>query len=372
AKRPKGPEGFSDRFFFRLDFIDGAGAVLNRDIARYNERLDGFLANIYPLLKMQKSPKALADSLIGFRNRSTFEFTVTEGFISDHIKYSIGNLEQTFILKKKTLYERYMKDRPALLWNPEYMRFIEQFYEGVFARVALVEKRNECIASMKKSNAFSELEDLMRQQPFMDDASVRRTVMVRGMEELYGQKGFDPNRVTATLKAFAEASDSPVLAKAAINIAERRDRMRTGTPTPDFSLRDTDGKMHRPEDFKGNFLLLEVTEPDNAYCLQEAAVLRDMQKRFPSLRFLTVVVSNSAKQVADFKRDYAPARPVIAIGRNHAFMTDHAISSLPTFVIIGPDGRLYRSPALDPSKGGVSELEVLEQTGTGKRKVGGK
>lgn len=372
AKRPKGPEGFNDRFFFRLDFIDGDGARLNRDITRYNERLDGFLANIYPLLRKQRSHQAVADSVTAFRSRLLSEFPVTEGFISDHIKYSIGNVEQTFILKKKMLHEQYLKDRPALPWNPEYMRFIEQLHEGVFQRMALVEKRTESIAAMRKSAAFSEMESLLRQQPFMENAFVRRAVMIRGMELLYGQKGFDPERVSATLRDFAKSSDNPVLAKAARNIADRKDRVRPGTAAPNFTMIDSEGKTHRLDDFKGHYLMLEITEADNAYCLQEAAVLRDMQKRFSSTRFLTVLVGSSDKQLLEFKRDFAPARPVATAGRNDGFMAEYAISSLPTFIIIGPDGRIYRAPALDPSKGGISELEVLEQTGRGKRNISGK
>jgi len=372
AKRAKGPEGFNDRYFFRLDFIEGDGAKLNRDITRFNERLDGFLAQVYPLLKQQRIPKSLIDSVEAFRKRAMAEFPAGSGFLADHITYSIGNLEQTFILKKKLLHDRYLKDRPARPWNPEYMRFIEQMHEGVFERMALVEKREESIAAMKKSAAFSEMEALLRQQPFLDDPFVRRAVMIRGMERLYGQKGFDPERVSATLTGFARSSDNPALARAAHNIAARRDRMRPGTIAPEFSLKDTEGKTHRNEDFKGNHLLMEITEADNAYCLQEAAVLRDMQKRFPSIRFLTVLVGGSERQVMEFKRDFAPARPVAAIGRNDALMTDLAISSLPAFIIIGPDGRIYRAPALDPSKGGISELEVLEQTGSGKRRLGGK
>jgi len=372
AKRPKGPEGFNDRYFFKLDFIDGDGARLNRDITRYNERLDGFLASIYQLLKMHKSPKALADSVSAFRSRINSEFSVKEGFISDHIKYSIGNVEQTFILKKKMLHERYLKDRPALPWNPEYMRFIEQLHEGVFQRMALVEKRTESIAAMKKSAAFTEMESLLRQQPFMEDAFVRRAVMIRGMELLYGQKGFDPERVSTTLRDFAKASDNPVLAKAARNIADRKDRMRPGTAAPDFVLKDSEGKTHRLDDFKGHYLMLEITEAGNAYCLQEAAVLRDMQKRFPTTRFVTVLVGGSEKQLLEFKRDFAPARPVAGIDRNDILMAEYAVSSLPTFIIIGPDGRVYRAPALDPSKGGISELEVLERAGRGNRNIGGK
>lgn len=371
-KRPKGPEGFSDRYFFKLDFIDGDGARLNRDIARYNARLDAFLPKIYPLLKSRKNPKALADSVAAFSRGVEAEFPSAGGFLAEYIRYSIGNVEQTYILKKKLLHDRYLKDRPAQPWNPEYMRFLMQFHESVFERMALVEKREESIAAMRKSAAFSEMEALLRQQPFMEDAFVRRAVMVSGMEKLYGQKDFDPERVSATLRGFSESSDSPTLVRAARNIAARKDRMRPGTAAPGFSLTDTDGNRLALEDFRGAYLMLEVTEAGNAYCLQEAAVLRDMQKRFPSIRFLTVLVGSNERQAMEFKRDFAPARPVAAIGRDDGFMADHAISSLPTFVIIGPEGRLYRSPAPDPSKGGISELEVLEQTGSGKRKVGGK
>jgi hypothetical protein len=51
-------------------------------------------------------------------------------------------------------------------------------------------------------------------------------------------------------------------------------------------------------------------------------------------------------------------------------VSDYQIVSLPGFFLIGPEGRFYRSPALDPSKGGISELEVLHAKIEGKGKVG--
>ena len=373
AKRPRGPEGFNDRYFFRLDFIDGEGARLNRDIILYNDRLDAFLPKVYSLMKSRKNPKAMADSVDAFRTRTSVEFPSARGFLEEYMRYSIANVEQTFIMKKEVLHDRYLKNRPAQPWNPEFMRFIEQFYEGVFTRIALLDKRNESIAAMRKSAAFNEMEELLKARSFMENQFIRRAVLINGLGQLYGQKGFEDERISAVLRGFSRTEADPALTLAARNIAERKDRMRPGTPAPGFRLTDTEGQIHATEDFNGSYLLLEITEAGNAYCLQEAAVLRDMQKRFPSIRFLTVLVDASERQVMEFKRDFAPGRPVAAIGRNDRFMADHAISNLPSFFIIGPEGMLHRSPALDPSKGGISELETLEQTVPARRhRVGGK
>jgi hypothetical protein len=373
AKRPRGPEGFNDRYFFRLDFIDGEGVRLNRDIIRYNDRLDAFLPRVYSLMKSRKNPKAMADSVDAFRTRTSVEFPVESGYLAEYMRYSIANVEQTFIMKKEVLYDRYLKGRPAQPWNPEFMRFIEQFHEGLFTRLALLEKRNESIAAMKKTAAFTEMEGMLRSKPFMEDDFTRRAVLISGLGQLYGQKGFDDQRTSAVLKGFSKTAAQPALARAARNIADKKDRMRPGTAAPSFQLTDTEGWTHAIEDFKGVYLFVEVTEANNAYCLQEAAVLRDMQKRFPSIRFLTLLVDASEREVVEFKRDFAPERPVVPIGRNDRFMADHAISSLPSFFIVDSESRLYRSPALDPSKGGISELETLEQTAPSKRyKVGGR
>lgn len=369
-RRPKGPEGFNDRYYFRLDFIEGSGAPLNRDIARYNDRLDAFLTNIYPLLKLRRNPKAVADSVSGFRTRAAAEFMTTRGFLQEYVRYSIGNVEQTCILNKNVLHEKYLKGQPVQFWNPEYVRFVEQFHEGVVEKMILVEKRTESIAALKRTTAFAELEAMLGRRPFFDDPVLTRAMLIQGMERIYGQKEFDDHRISATLRTFATSSPDRLLAKAALNIAQRKDRMRPGTMSPAFLLTDTDGKPHVLEDLKGGYVMMEVTEAENAYCLQESSVLRDMQKRFPSVRFLTVLVDANERQTIDFKRDFAPARPVAVIGRNHTFMTDFAISSLPTFVIIGPDGRIHRYPAKDPSKGGISELEVIERSGATYRKGG--
>jgi peroxiredoxin len=369
-KRPGAPEGFSDRYFFKLDFIEGDGARLNRDLSLYNSRLDALLERLYPLLLKRKNPKALTDSVETFRSKCESAFADAHPFLKQYIFYSLANLEQTFVLKKQLLYDRYLKDMQPQPDNPEYMRFVGQFFEGWFERMALVEKREECIAIMKKSAAFAEMEELFRSDPFLQIDFIRRAVLIQGMERLYGQKGYDPDRVSATLKTFSETTDNKVLGKAARNVAARKDRLRVNTPAPDFLVIDTEGKTHRLSDFKGDYLLLELTDAANGYCQQESAVLRDMQKRFNLVRFLTICVGNSEKEVASFKALFAPSRPVAAISREHQLVEELAIVSLPAFFIIDANGRLYRSPALDPSKGGISDLEVLQHSLAGKRKVG--
>ena len=360
-KRPKGPEAFSDRYFFQLDIIDeGSGARLNRDISRYNSRLDAFLENLYPLLKKRKNPKAMADSVAAFRKRADLEFTASDDFVKQYMFYALGNVEQTFVLKRKLLFERYLNGRQPQPYNPEYVQFINQFFEGQVERMALIEQRDQCIAIMKKSTAFAEMEGLLMNDPFLQDPFVRRVVLIQGMEKLYGQKGFDDDRVSATLKGFAGTASNSVLASAARNIAERKDRTRMKTPAPDFALTDTDGKPLQLKDMRKSYVLLEFTDATNAYCQQESAVLRDMQKRFPMMRYATVCVGNSEKDVKAYKPLFAPSRPVARIARDHDMLEDYAIMSLPAFFIIDDQGRFYRSPALDPSKGGISELEVLD------------
>lgn len=367
-KRPKGPEAFSDRYFFKLDFIDGDGAKLNRDISLYNVRLDVFLENIYPLLKKRKNVKAMSDSVASFRKRTELEFAASSEFAKQYTHYALGNVEQTFTPNRNLLFERYLKDRQSQPFNPEYMKFINQFYEGQVERMALIDQRETCIAITKKSAAFIEMDELIAKSPFYQEIFIRRAMLIQGLEKLYGQKGFDDNRISAILKGFAKESSNSVLAKAANNIAKRKDRLRIKTPAPDFELTDTDGKTLRLSEMGKGYVLLEFTDATNAYCQQESAVLRDMQKRFQMIQYITICVGNSQKEIAAYKPLFAPTRPVAGISRDHDMVKNYAIMSLPAFFLIDDGGRFYRSPALDPSKGGISELEVLHA----KLKSGGK
>lgn len=369
-KRPKGPEAFSDRYFFQLDIIEGEGAKLNREISLFNARLDGFLENLYPLLKKGKNPKLIADSVAAFKLKTDAEFATSQAFAKQYMFYALGNLELTFVSKRKILFDRYLKGREAQPNNPEYIRFINQFFEGQVERMALIDKREECIAILKKSSAFAALEQLLLSDPFLQDVFIRRAILIQGMEKLFGQKGFDDNRVSATLREFSKLSSNSDLIKAANNIADRKDGLRANTQAPDFSLTDTEGKVYRLSDFKGKYLLLEITDAANAYSQQESSVLRDMLKRFPRVKFFTVCLGNTEKEVSNYKQLFAPNRPVCSIARTHKMVSDYQIVSLPGFFLIGPDGRFYRSPALDPSKGGISELEVLHAKIEGKGKVG--
>jgi len=132
-------------------------------------------------------------------------------------------------------------------------------------------------------------------------------------------------------------------------------RLERGREAPDFTYQDINGKQVSLSDFHGKYVFVDVWATWCGPCLKEQPFLRQMEERFHSDSLVFVSIGTDP--------DPTPWRKMIAkkkLGGTHLFapgawesqlMTDYAISSIPRFILIDPDGKFIDSDAPRPSEG---------------------
>ena len=125
-----------------------------------------------------------------------------------------------------------------------------------------------------------------------------------------------------------------------------------GTPAPDFSLLDANGKLHRLADWRGKWLVLYFyPKDDTSGCTAEAMAFRDRQKQLTDLKAEVVGVSldDGASHQAFAERYKLPYTLLTdrdgVVARRYGALSDYRVIRFAKrySFLIDPDGRVAKS-----------------------------
>lgn len=125
---PNKPKAFNERQFFMPKITGGTGKALNDQLTAFNDSLDVFLESIYPILKLRKSPKLVAERVQVFEKMVIQQHKRSHPFVADYVIFSIASIEQTFLTDRDRLFGKYLKEREPQFNNPAYVDFLLQFF----------------------------------------------------------------------------------------------------------------------------------------------------------------------------------------------------------------------------------------------------
>ncbi|MDQ5910448.1 MAG: hypothetical protein QG599_2544 [Pseudomonadota bacterium] len=115
-------------------------------------------------------------------------------------------------------------------------------------------------------------------------------------------------------------------------------------PSPDFTLTDTQGHIHRLSEYRGRVVLVNFWSVWCAPCRHEMPAMQRAwaQVRDQQVLILAVNLQDRAEQVAKFFEALPVEFPVL-LGGDAAMMREWSVRMLPTSLVIDPQGRVrYR------------------------------
>lgn len=359
---PNKPKAFNERQFFMPKITGGTGKALNDQLTAFNDSLDVFLESIYPILKLRKSPKLVAERVQVFEKMVIQQHKRSHPFVADYVIFSIASIEQTFLTDRDRLFGKYLKEREPQFNNPAYVDFLVQFFEGTVHRMAVVDRYEEVKKALAGREAFAEMERiLIEEEPRLKSSAIGRMILIDGMDELFCQRDFEDEQLITALDQFGGLSSNTFLGNAARNIARKHKLLKSGTEVPPLAFIALDGSDKMLSDLYGTYIFLELTDATNVYSNRETNVIPNLKEEFDIIRFVTLCVGNSERDVQQLKNKMGIDWTLGSIPMTSAALEDFQIKSLPLFFIIDPDGKFYAAPAKDPTKGAQQELMALKE-----------
>lgn len=116
--------------------------------------------------------------------------------------------------------------------------------------------------------------------------------------------------------------------------------LRVGSPAPDFSFKDLDGKARRLSDFRGKIVLIDVWGMWCAPCLREAPKLAAVYKNLKQKNF-EIVSLNKGDELESLRKFIAEKQMNwIHTRTDEAFLNLYRVNQYPTYFLLDKEGKI--------------------------------
>jgi thiol-disulfide isomerase/thioredoxin len=275
---------------------------------------------------------------------------VNDEWFKAYLEYGIAGLKLGPRANERALWERYLKDRPVLHDNPEYVRFVHGLFEGLLARLARSHER-----SMEHAMATADMDSLhavlARNDFLKEDAVLREVVLIVQVYENYHQQFVRQAAARSVLTHVSANSEVPVHRRIAANMLWDLTAMKPGSTLPPMLLQDMQGRPVETEELLKGPLVIAITAGWCTYCQLEVQSLERLAEEYNSV--IPIVAISLDASLDDLKK-YLQGRPRkvrwLHAEAEQRLRDDLRIRALPAFFLL-QDGVLTHSPAPLPSAG---------------------
>ncbi|WP_439556339.1 TlpA family protein disulfide reductase [Dyadobacter sp.] len=131
--------------------------------------------------------------------------------------------------------------------------------------------------------------------------------------------------------------------------------------TPLFSYENVEGGVTKLEDFKGKFVFIDIWATWCAPCIAEIPHLKNAEERYKGKQLVFLSLSIDYQKNKDKWKKFVADKNLggVQVIADNAwqsqFMKDYAVSSIPRFILIDPEGKVVNADAPRPSSSQFNE-----------------
>jgi peroxiredoxin len=323
---------------------------LNNRIFNFNAAYSEFVVKNFNVLGSHSGRKLLSE----FKEECLSRYLVGDDiFMQNYIIYRLASLEYSMNLKsKKTIFMEYLSKQKIHPENDEYMAFFHQFYQKHFERSPLLNYREIQGQINAGSSLFSILDSLGKDSTLRNEV-IREMVLIKSLGEAYKPySDFNPEKILSLLKDIQKSSKFPEHQNAAANMIEEKTKLQIGYPAPDFQAKDINDSLYSLKDFHGKWLYLGFWQTNSTKAIAEMEALKNFYPEYKdSIQFVMISTDMEYLHYYYFMQKNQIPFPVLHFNHNIDCIENYHAKISPLFVMIDPDGNIFRYPALSPGEG---------------------
>ena len=332
--------------------INGSDSMeLNNMVIRFNSMYDDFVKNNYITL-MKHRNKAIFEK---FNSDVNIRFASSNNeYFKTLVRYRLATIEQFAQLNSlEGISKKYIWNQPVLYDNTGYMEFFNDFFENY---VSTETKRitpydlNLTINSIKSFPAFL---DTLGKDSLLRNEIVREIVALKTLGEIYYQPQFDKSAIIEMLKYVKENSKFSQHKLIAENYLKIFTKLAPGTTAPDFKLKDFTGSTYSLSEFnKNKYVYLIFWTTWCVPCMNEMEIINKLKEKYGTkVEFVGISADKEFMTYYHFMQKNKKYNFTnLHWGNNTELLENYDVKAYPTFILIGPDGKIVQYPALTPSK----------------------
>lgn len=344
-----------------LDFEQLPANDINSLISDLNLCYEQFVEDNYQELAKQSFQKEL-DAFKADLIEHSFQGEVDPYFVN-YRKYMLASLDQMryqmsgFADSRKLIFEQYFKDQPIRYENVEYMNFFHAFHDQ-YLQVYIANYGSNVISYAINGDEanYSFLLQAFGKDAFLENMQLREMVVLKSMTEIFHTGKYQKQNVLALIDSVALTSKHEENRKIAHNIKHELTRLTPGYAAPNFKLTDIEGNEFSLKDFEGQYIYIGFWATWAKSGIVDMSLMPEMLENYGKhVAFISICADDDPEAMKTFLEQHPEYEWTFLYGGDNAqLLQAYNVRSLPSYFLIGPDGKLMQAPALSPTPNGTN------------------
>ena len=277
---------------------------------------------------------------------------VKNPYFKPWMDYGIASIEDGVFHSQLMMGKKYILNQPIYYHNSEYMEFFNNFFHDYMYKWSARREGQQMISAVNNLISYDSLFSAMKRLPWMETDSIRELVMLKGLFESYHNPVYNPRNILAVALQASTRSRIAEHRHIARNIVAFYSKLKRGTAAPDFIAKNKAGVEIDPlTTYKGKYIYVFFFATWNEHAMSEFRYMADLQKKYgKKIMFVSVSLDEDTNAYKAFLK----ANPkynwlILHYDFQQKIKEDYNLFDVPAGYLIDPDGKLFLSPADNPS-----------------------
>jgi thiol-disulfide isomerase/thioredoxin len=302
---------------------------------------------------MEFVTKDSTTAIDGFHDRMDQEYAwVKNPYFKPWMDYSLASMEDATFHAQVLTAKKYVVDKPIYYHNSSYMEFFNTFFQNYMYKWSIRKEGEGIPYAINNLVSYDSLMGTMKRLPWLANDTLRELVMLKGLYELYDNSVYNPKAILAIALQASTRSRIAEHRRIARNIIAIYTKMKVGTPAPLFlAMNRKHQEVSILDSLHGKYVYLFFFQTWNTHALDEMRYAADLQKKYgKKIIFVSVCIDDDTNAYNAFLK----ANPkynwtILHYEGYQKTKEDYNLYVTPVGFLIDEDGKLFRSPADNPT-----------------------
>ena len=242
-------------------------------------------------------------------------------------------------------------NKPILYDHPEYMNFFNVFFKQKLQKHALSKAGNDIYFQISERGSYAGTMGSLKRDVYLTNDTLCELVLLKGLYESYYDNSFKRPGIVAILEQIAKEGITEQHKQIAKNILSTFSKLQKGTMAPTFELPDKTGLTHSLEQLRtGKYVYLMFFDASCSTCMEQLKVIPSLKKVYGErIEFVGISTDKSNEALKAFQGKYPKYDwTFLYDNTNGQLKKEYEIITLPSYFLIGQDGKFIRVPADAP------------------------
>jgi thiol-disulfide isomerase/thioredoxin len=332
--------------YLNINFLFPNPSEANSLIKLFNSDYQDFFEANYQMMILKK---ANTETEVFIKKQSEIKAYQNNTFVNSYVNYALANLEDLIRRPEAELFSKYLKEKPILHNNKEFMNFFIQFYKSDFEKLTLSKKGQEILKTITFDKSLIKTISAVKEAKKIQSNELAELYLCYGLFEVFHSRRVNQNASLNLLEQIAIKSKYPQIRILANNIKSKLQLFGKNQDAPGFKLNNIEGKEFQLSDFKGKVVYLNFWASWSIPSLRELQVIKALHEKYQSkVHFISINVDEGTKALQKVQSQKSYPWTMLHYGDDYKVRERFDVRTVPTYFLIDENGKILTPFAPGP------------------------